>query len=104
MSGAPTAYSPTQSVAFAGPLATVKPIVPPGFTVGVFIVTDGGGGASSLVIVPMPWPSPINAFVAFDRLTVKVSFGSTAGSPFTVTLIVCVATDELNVSVPVAAT
>ena len=37
---------------------------------------------SSLLIVPSPWPSPIVApLVAFDRLTVKVSFPSALVSP-----------------------
>ena len=41
--------SPTQSVVFAGPLLTVKLIVPPAATVVVASVTVGGGGAVTVI-------------------------------------------------------
>ena len=44
MSDAPLGKSPTQSVAFAGPLTTVKPTTPPPSTVGVASATVGTGG------------------------------------------------------------
>src|SRR5262245_25285296 len=104
MSGAPTAYSPTQSAGRPGPFAAVAVKPWPGLTVAALSVTLGAGGVSSLVIVPTPTPSPINAFAPFDRLTANVSFGSNVVSPFTVTLIVWVAVPGAKVSVPVAAT
>jgi hypothetical protein len=42
-------------------------------------------GVSSLLIVPTPCPSVIEALVALVRLTKKVSFPSRKVSPFTIT-------------------
>ena len=41
------------------------------------------GGGSSSRIVPMPWLSAIVAFVGAERLTKKVSSGSSSVSPVT---------------------
>ena len=60
----------------------------------------GPGGASSLVIVPCPWPSAIVATVAPERFTKNVSFTSLVVSPFTTTVIVCVDAPGAKVSVP----
>ena len=62
------------------------------------------GCASSLLIVPTPWLSAIVAFVALDRFTLKVSFGSNTVSPLTVTLIGCEVWPAVNVKVPELAT
>ncbi len=45
----------------------------------------GGGAVSSLTIVATPVPSATPAFVVPVTRSEKVSFGSTFGSPFTVT-------------------
>ena len=37
-------------------------------------------------MVPIPWPSPIVAFVGLLRLTAKVSVGSPRRSPLTATV------------------
>ena len=52
----------------------------------MFCVVD----ESSLVIVPTPWLSVIVHPTQFDKLTVNVSFGSTAVSPTTGTVTVWV--------------
>ena len=44
--------------------------------------------ASSLTMVPSPWPSPISAPVTCERLTKNVSSGSGVESPLTVKLTV----------------
>jgi hypothetical protein len=100
----------TTFVAVAGPLfvtvvanVTFEPAV--GFA-GVAVidsVRSATGTASSFVIVPRPCASVIVAFDAPERLTTKVSFGSTAVSPLTTTVIVCVVTPAANVSVPLVA-
>jgi hypothetical protein len=57
--------------------------------------------ASSLMMVPVPWLLLIVApVVAPDRLTKKVSFGSTFVSPLMVTVNVWALTPVANCSVP----
>ena len=103
-SAADTAERETQSIGLPGPPLTVKLIVPPGATVVDDTLTAGPAAASSLVMVPVAWASPIDALVAPDKLITKVSLDSTAVSPLIVTLMVCVAVDGGKVSVPLAAT
>ena len=66
-------------------------------------LTESSGMSSSSVIVPTAWLSEIVAFVAFDRLTKKVSCTSLSSSPCTVTLTVFVVSPAANVSGPLAA-
>ena len=60
---------------------------------------------SSLTIVPTacPPPAPIVAFVGMDSVTLNVSFASIAPSPWTGTVMVCVACCGAKVRVPDAA-
>ena len=60
----------------------------PGITVPAGQTT--GGGVSSVVIVPCPWPSPRSAPEAPDRFTKKVSVASGDVSPLTSTVTVFV--------------
>ena len=57
---------------------------------------------SSLRMVPRPWLSAIGV-LALDRLTKKVSLGSTIRSPLTVTVIVLLVCPPVKVSVPLVA-
>ena len=54
----------------------------------------------SSLIVPMPKPSAILAFVAPDKLTLKVSMPSNTASLLIFSVIVCVVTPGAKVSVP----
>ena len=60
-------------------------------------------GASSSSIVPVPVASVIVAPDSFDRVTVKVSFGSSTSSPVTVTVKVLLSSPVLNVRLPLPA-
>ncbi len=62
-----------------------------------------GPVASSLAIVPTPWPSAIVAPTGADRFTRNVSVGSTAASPTTETAIDLLVWPGLNVRLPVSA-
>ena len=59
-------------------------------------------GTSSSVIVPVPVPVPITAFVGALSVTTTVSFGSSAVSPATATVIVRLVAPGPKVSVPEA--
>ena len=63
----------------------------------------GGGGWSSLMIVPTPSPSASVAPTGFDRLTVNASLDSIAVSPFTCTVTGCDVWPALKLTVPLAA-
>ena len=58
---------------------------------------------SSFVIVPTPCASAIVAPTAFVRFTTNVSFGSTAVSPVTATVIVLLVVPAAKLSVPLPA-
>ena len=77
--------------------------VPVSPSVTVTSLIDSVGVGSSSVIVPTPVASAIAAFVAFERLTVYVSFASSRTSPTTGTVIVRVVTPAGKVSVPFVA-
>jgi hypothetical protein len=62
-----------------------------------------GGKGSSLLIVPMPWPSAMVALAGLLRLTKKLSFCSKSVSPFTVTLICFEVSPGLKVTTPFVA-
>ncbi len=64
---------------------------------------DSVGVGSSSVMVTIPVPSPIVAFVALDSVTLTVSSGSSSASAVVTTLIDCVVTPGVNVSVPLSA-
>ena len=75
-----------------------------------FSVIDAGvrtsvtaGGPSSSVIVPVPAASVNVAPDSFDRVTVKVSWGSSASSPVTVTVTVLLSSPVSKVRVPLPA-
>src|SRR2546430_1615767 len=76
-------------------------VVPSGWTTSLM---EGAGGGSSFTIVPWPCPFAMVAFVAPDRFTEKVSFGSKLVAPLTLTVMVLLVSAGLNVSVPLAAT
>ena len=58
---------------------------------------------SSLVIVPVPLPSRMEALTGFDKVMMTVSFNSTLLSPLTSTVTVCVnAPPAVKLSVPAA--
>jgi hypothetical protein len=61
---------------------------------------DNAGAASSSTIVPMPCPSTIVAFVAADRFTAKVSFGSSSVSSLICTVTLLLTSDGANVRTP----
>ena len=67
--------------------------------------TESAGTPSSSTIVAVPRPAEVGmaAFVAPDRLTVKVSSLSSAVSPVTGTAMVAICCPGLNVSVPAVA-
>ena len=68
-------------------------------------VTTMGAGASSLVMVPRPWPSARTAFVGALRFTKNVSLGSKITSPLMVTETCLLTWPAVKVrSVPGAAT
>ena len=58
------------------------------------------GGPSSSVIVPVAVPSESVAPDSFDRVTVKVSLGSSASSPVTVTVTVLLSSPVSNLRLP----
>src|SRR5262249_31950558 len=61
----------------------------------------GGGGTSSLMMVTVPWRLLITGPLGGpDRLTKKISFGSTFVSPLMVTVKVWALTPVANCSVP----
>ncbi len=65
-------------------------------------MVPGFVATSSLVMVPVAVPREMVAPVGLDSATVKVSVGSTAVSPMTLTVTVCEVTPPgLNVRVPV---
>ena len=84
--------------------ANVAVVVPTLPSVTDAFVIDSTGAVSSFVIVPVPVPPTIAAFVAPLRFTVNVSLASNVVSPFTSTVTVCVVIPGLNVTVPAAAT
>ena len=59
--------------------------------------------ASSLRMVPAPWPSVNCALTGLDRLTKNVSSGSGVVSPFTATVIVLLVSPGLKVRSPLVA-
>ena len=59
--------------------------------------------ASSLRMVPAPWPSASCALTGLDRLTRNVSSGSGVVSPFTATVIVLLKSPGLKVRSPLVA-
>ena len=61
------------------------------------------GGPSSSVIVPVAVASVSVAPDSFDRVTVKVSLGSSASSPVTVTAMVLLSSPVSKVRVPLPA-
>ena len=61
------------------------------------------GASSSSVIVPVAAASVSVAPGAFDRVTWKVSLGSSVSSPVTVTVTVLLSSPVLNVRLPFAA-
>ncbi len=63
------------------------------------------GGKSSLVMVPVPIPSDITTRkpVGLERLSVRVSSGSTIRSPETGTSIVLLVSPTAKLSVPLTA-
>jgi hypothetical protein len=65
-------------------------------------LTETTGWASSLRIVPCPRPSTIVAFVALERFTKNLSFGSNLMSPLTFTVAVPVVSPAGMVTVPLA--
>ena len=75
----------------------VEPLSP-SVTLGELI--DSVGVASLSVIVPVPVPAEIVAFVALLRATTTVSFGSSRTSPVTDTLKVWLVVPAAKVSVP----
>ena len=77
----------------------VAPTVPSG-TLGDEI--DSVGAPSSSVIVPVPLPAAIVAFVAPLSLTATVSSDSSVVSPLTDTAMLRLVTPAANVSVPAA--
>ena len=87
-------------------MVNVAVVVPafPSVSATSLIEIVGGGAESSLTIVPIPKPSPIVALVGSDRLTLKVSFGSTLVSPLIVTLTGCEVWPGKKVTVPFDAT
>ena len=76
--------------------------VPESSSVTVTSSTASVGSGSLSVIVPSPWPSPMVAFVAFERFTKKVSLTSSSRSELTVTETCFVASPAANVSGPPA--
>ncbi len=62
----------------------------------------GAPGASSLMIVPVPWAFSSVAFDGADRLTKKVSSGSSWVSPLTSTVIGFCVSPGTKVNVPLA--
>src|SRR5438105_780179 len=65
----------------------------------------GGGGAalSSFAIVPLALARPSVAFSGSERLSVKLSSGSTSVSPFSLTAICLLVSPGLKLSVPLVA-
>src|SRR5262245_12969643 len=74
------------------------PAVNAAFSVGLRIATVGGLFASSFMIVPMPCPRPIRAWVGLLRFTKNVSSGSFNRSPRTWMVIVLFVSPGSNVS------
>src|SRR5438309_4005151 len=86
-----------------------KAVVPGGVLLVVFSrsadwIRDGAVSGVQLCVLPISTALAIVALVAPDRVTVKVSSGSNAVSPLTVTVMVLLVSPGLNVSVPFAAT
>ncbi len=93
-------WRPETAESVTAKFALVVPVLP---SVTVTSLIDSAGVASSSVIVTSPAPSPIEALVALDSVTLTVSSSSSSASPSVVTAIGCVSTPGIKVRIPLAA-